>query len=1010
MNFTTYFIKHPVTSLILNGMIVLLGLLCFNTLPVREYPAVNFPTITIKVSYPNASAQLVESSVTNIIEGQLTGIAGVEKIVSYSMEQSCWIEIEFNRETLIDQALIMVRDAIGLARSKLPNEVREPIVERRAKSDGIPFMAVAIESSSIDFGELTHYTNLNLRDAFRSLKGVASAEVWGQPYTYSITLNPKKMYSFGVNADEIFDAIKNSSLSLPAGKFQNKIPVTIDSSLQSIEDYKNLIIKKHNFNDPLNHHNPILLQSIANITLQTNDKQMRVRINGNPGLCIAINKTSDANPLNVSDIIHSQVIELQQTIPPSLKINVIIDQAAFIRSSVQTIKSSILEAIICVVGIIFIFLRNVRATLIPLITIPISLIGSLLFLKLFGFSLNVITLLAIVLAIGLVVDDAIVVLENITRHIEQGLRPLEAAIKGSKEIGFAIIAMTLTLTNVYIPIIFIQGTIGKLFIEFAAAIAGSVLISGIVSLTLSPLMCTKILSSKPKYFWPQFDLFFTKLSEKYGETLLLYIINYKNITLFLAVSSIALIFMFFKILPGAVAPKEDRGLIGISIPPAVSQDIDRLETNSITVENIIKSIPEIKDRITFISTNGSAILMPLKPLADRKLSAVKIVDSLRPQIQALPLIDAWVWSWDSGLPGIEISNSSTLAIVISTIDSYKSLFDTVEQLREMIDQQKIFASISHDLQLDSFGFSITLDNNKLAKLNLTSRQIAKMIEIFFSGDQSLTFTKDGIFYPILLKGSIDPWTLNELYVTNPSGKPISIGTVAKITPKIQPRQLVHYNQMRSTTLKAELRSGERLETSMQKLGKILDDHLPATYKKTWTGAAKVYKESSITLAVLLILALIFIYSILAIQFENFIDPLIILFTVPLAASGALFTVWATRQSLNIYTQIGLITLIGLISKHGILIVEFANHLRKELPLLIAIQKAAILRLRPILMTTAAMIFGTIPLALSHNAGAESRHAIATVLLGGLSFGTLFTLFIIPTLYYIVKSRVLPKNS
>ena len=402
---------------------------------------------------------------------------------------------------------------------------------------------------------------------------------------------------------------------------------------------------------------------------------------------------------------------------------------------------------------------------------------------------------------------------------------------------------------------------------------------------------------------------------------------------------------------------------------------------------------------------GGNVILYLKPLSVRSRSASDIVDSIRPMVTSLPSIDVYPWSWDSGLPGIDDSlTGSELSLVISTTETYPRLFEEIEKTRKFIDEKKFFLSVRHDLKLDAAGYKVDVNTHEMSYLNLTARQIAKTIEIFFSGDQSLTFSKDGILYNLTLKGATAPWSLNELYITNSMGKPISLGTVAKMVPMTQPEKLHHFNQMRSVTLTADMDKNEKIEKAIPKLLNAVEQTLPSNYKKTWTGAAKLYSESQTTMIVLFILAILFIFAILSIQFENFIDPFIILLTVPLACSGALALVWAFDQSLNIYTQVGLITLVGLITKHGILIVEFANQLQREgVNLLDAIVRAASLRLRPILMTTGAMIFGAIPLILSRDAGYESRHAIGTVLIGGLSFGTLFTLFFLPTVYWMIKS-------
>lgn len=1011
MNLITYFIKHPVSTLILNGMIALVGVLCFHLLSVREYPHITFPTITINAFYPNASAELVETSVTNVLEDNLAGVPGLDTITSNSSQGSCFIEMHFKIGTSMDQAMIAVRDAVSLARARLPTQVKEPLIERKTKSDGPPFIVISLESTEMDFGALTHFANIRLRNTFRSLKGVASCDVWGQPYTYKILLDPKRLYAFGVNADEIYEAINNSNLSLPVGKFQNKIPATLNADLKKVEDYENILIKEKNIEDIKKKQHPIFLKSVADIKLATDDEQFRIRVNGNPGLCLAINKTSDANPLEVSTLVTNQVQELQQSLPPDIKMHIVIDQTDFVRSSLKNIQTSIFEAIAFVLIIVFLFLRNGRATFIPLITIPISLLGSLIFLTLFGFSINIITLLAMVLAVGLVVDDAIVVLENISRHIEAGIPPGEAAVRGGREIGFAIVAMTLTLTSVYAPIAFIKGTVGQLFIEFAVALAGSVLISGVVALSLSPLMCAKILKPRQHHLWPQIDHFFDQLAKAY-DTSLTYLMSQRKGALSACLTAIGLSLLLAKFLPHEMAPKEDRALIGVYIPPLPGKHINTLEQKVINVENIIKAVPEATQYLTFMGDWGGSIVLHLRSRTERSRAAAEIADSFRPQVMALPSIDAWPWSWDSGLPGFDDTVSgSELSIVVSTTHRYRDLFNDIEIARKNLEQQNLFESVRHNLALDFLSYRIDLNTNLLSELNLTQKQVAKTIEVFFSGDKSISFSKDGVLYPVTLEGSSTPWALNELYVTNSQNKRISLGTVATMTPTTQPKELKHYNQMRSVTLTTSLQKEDKIESAMPKLLNSLNHDLPNSYKKSWTGAAKLYHESAATMLILFILAVIFIFAILAVQFQNFIDPIIVLLTVPLACSGALFIMWITGQSLNIYTQVGLITLVGLITKHGILIVEFANQLRHSgIPVRQAIQQAAKLRLRPILMTTGAMIFGIIPLILSQDAGYESRRAIGIVLIGGLSFGTLFTLFILPTVCCAIKSLTCSQSS
>jgi multidrug efflux pump len=680
MKITHYFIKHPVIALILNAMILIIGALCFNTLSLREYPEIQFPDVSVQTQYPNASAELVETSVTYILEDQLAGIEGIDSIVSDSKNGISVINISFKNGTSIDRAMIAIREAIGLARNQLPQVVKDPIIERKTVSSGMPFIVLSLESSSMDFAALTHYANINLKNAFRGIKGVSSVEIWGQPYTYEITLNPLKMYAFGVNADEVFDALQRNNVSLPVGKFQNEIPSTLNVELKNSTDYENLVIKEKNSSDPRHKQNPVLLKNIADIALKTDNERFRVRINGKPGLAIAINRTNDGNPLDVSTLVRAQLKALKSNLPQGLTINIIADQADFVRSSLSNIKSSIFEAIVFVLIIVFLFLRNMKATLIPLVTIPISLMGSFIFLKLFGFSINIITLMAMVLAVGLVVDDAIVMLENIQRHIDAGLLPYSAALKGSKEIGFAIVAMTLTLTSVYAPLAFISGTVGQLFTEFAVALAGSVFISGIVALTLSPLMCTRALTKNDMPIWPTIDRFLQTLAQRYRHALTI-TIHYSKSCIIVILSLFACIFLLTKLIPSEMAPKEDRSLIGVFLPPIPGKDINTMEEKIKSVENIVQSVQEAQNTLIFMGDWGGNVVLPLKPQAMRTRSASEIVDAIKPLVTTIPSVDVYPWSWDSGLPGLDDSmTGSELSLTISTTDSYRQLFEQVEKM------------------------------------------------------------------------------------------------------------------------------------------------------------------------------------------------------------------------------------------------------------------------------------------------------------------------------------------
>lgn len=1004
MKITDYFIKYPVSAFVLNAFFILVGWICLQTISLREYPEVEIPVITVQTNYPSASAELMENSVTNLLEDALAGVEGVETMISKSRPSSSFIELKFRAGISMDRALMATRESIGIISPFLPQKAFDPVIQKASQSDGLPFMLISLESSSMDFGQLTHYSNLNIKNMLRSLKGVASVTVWGQPYTYKLTLDDRKLFEFGVNFDEIYEALEKSKLSLPAGKFQNQWPVTLECDFKNVEDYENLLVKT--LTTSTGEKKSITLGMLAKVEFKTDDHQFRLRINERPGVCLAINRSNDGNPLEVSQLVKKEIEILKGSLPDGLSINVAIDQAEFIRSSLKNIEASLFESVVLVLIVVFLFLGKGKAALIPLITIPISLFGSIIFLKFFGFSINIMTLLAMVLAIGVVVDDAIIVLENITRYIEKGFSPKEAALKGAREIGFAIVAMTLTLTSVYMPIVFVKGMVGDLFIEFAIALAGSVLISGVIALTLSPLMCSFLGShhEKESKYTHLFKNFLDWIEIAYKKRLTWALDSSKSIFV-LAALSVGLSSLFFSLMPKEIAPKEDRGLIGVFIPPISGKTIQVIEEKMIDIEKKVHDLPEVTSIIGLIGNFGGSLLLPLKPVSERKRSAETLVDFIRPQVMKMPSFDAWTWSRDTALPGIENDNPLELSMAICTVGSYRDLFTCLEKIQVKLEKSELFESVRHNIHLDNMGYEIDFDQISLSQVGLSPYQVAKTIEFFFSGDQSLSFQKEGMLYPITIKSLSSPWSLEELYMTNSRNQRISLGSVASMKMRAQPKELGHYNQMRSGILSASV-SSEKLAEATDFLQKILKKELPASYRAHWVGSVKEQKDSSIAMGLLFALSLVFIYSILAVQFENFKDPFIVMGTVPLGAVGALGFSWFLGQSMNIYTQIGLITLVGLITKHGILIVEFANQMMKEgKNARQAALEAAQLRLRPILMTTVAMIAGSIPLLFSQDAGSEVRRVLGAILIGGLSLGTFFTLLAIPVFYVYMKLDV-----
>lgn len=1002
MNIMSYFLKRPIQAIVLNVMLIVVGVICYYQIPLREYPQVETPKLSIHTHYRNASAELIENSVTAILEDSLAGVEGIEEIHSESKYGSSYILVKFNPKSDLDRAQIKVREALGAARIHLPKEVGEPWVTKGGKGGEEPDIFLALSSNDRNFAELTHYANINLKNPFRSIKGVSDVKVWGQPYTMSVSLDPQKMFHTGVNVQDVIRSLEHASMTLPVGKYQNEVPTTLTVPMTRPSDFENVPIQSQTGET-------IWLKDIADVSLKSDNKQFRIRINGRSGLIVAIEASSDANPLEVSKQVKEKVADLKKFMPPDVQLDIFGDQADFIRISLHNIKSSLVEAILLVLVIVFIALGTIRATLIPLVTIPISLIGAILFLKLFGYSINTITLLAMILGIGLVVDDAIVVLENISRYVEKGLTPFDAAQKGSKEIGFAILGMTLTLASVYTPIAFIPGVIGQLFIEFAVTLAGAVLISGVVALTLSPLMCTKLLKQAQKQIIPT-DKYLGIITQKYRE-ILSTLMHYPKAILAAMFLIVIASTMLYALIPSELAPTEDQGVMNIYVPPLAGKSLDALEARAIEIEQDIKNTPEVNRYITYMGDWGSSTSFYLNDYAERTVSAKALSDTVQQKLFKLPSMNAWAWTRDARLPGIDSESKGALRLAISTLGDYRGLLNQIESLRQALEATGKFSSVYHFLRLDTPGYEIQTDQGALSDLGFSLQDISKTIEIFFSGQQSLHFEKDNMRYAVTLEGKQSPWTLDALYLTDKKGRRLSIGAVADIVPLASPKTLDHYQQMRTAYLHINLPDELKMKAAMDIINPIISDKVDPAFKTEWIGSAKLQAESNKTMIILFGLAILFVYAVLSVLFNHFIDPFIILFTVPLGCFGGLALTWGFNQSMNIYTQIGLVTLVGLITKHGILMVTFANQLlEKGRSVHEAILEASVLRLRPILMTTAAMTIGAMPLMLSTGAGSEARRAIGVVLVGGLLFGTLLTLFILPKMYEIIKNLQRSKGS
>lgn len=989
-------IKRPVFATILSVLILLVGTLSYQRLTVREYPDVSIPVLSVQTNYPNASPELVENDITFPLEQELSGIEGLESITSESKKQWSYITLNFNPGTQLDRALSDVRERLSRAKEKLPKEAKEPTVDKQ-DGDSDPFLYLSLGGNNYDPSELIQYAQLYLKNPLENVVGVAQVEIMGKPYLMEITLDPRKMMALNISYQEVLKLLEEHKLYIPAGENQREIPLTVVSPLSKPDDFKKLIVRR-------NGQSVIKIEDIATVKL-TSDDTFLVRVNGQNGVLLGVIKTSEGNPLEISTTIQKMLPNLQAALPSGVSLDVEMDKSTFIKVSLHNVYKTIIEACLLVLLIIFLFLRNIRATLIPLVTIPISLIGTFALMTALGFSINTITLLAMVLAIGLVVDDAIVVLENTYRHIEEGMSPRKAAQLGGREIGFAVIAMTLTLASVYTPNIFLEGTIGQLFFEFCLTLVCAVIVSGIVALTLSPMMCSRVLQANPKNRFPQIDRGLKWIESTY-QRILPFFLNRPRILIGGLAGVLALNLLFTHLLPQELAPEEDRGIIGIYYPPMSDASKETLNKYVKQGEAIAKQIPEAQNVLTFIGNWGGNVPILLKPWSERNRSASEIENDLRAKVANIPTAVTRVWNWSQSLPGTDSGGKpSSISLVIQTSKDYLQLFQTMQSLKKTFEASPLFNEVSHDLQLNVPGYRVTIDEQKATLAGLNRQQIARTLEVYYRGARPIEFNKDGIRYDVKVKTPHVPQDLSEVYLKNADDKWLPLRSFARLDLTPSPEMLSHYNQMRAATFSLSLTPGTPLQEGIAYLDATLGKTLPSSMKFDYTGSAKQFLDSSTMLILIFGLALAFIYSILAIQFESFVDPLIIMLTVPLACVGALAFLWIGGGTLNIFSQIGLVTLIGLVSKHGILIVEFANQaLHKGKNPLEAIQQAAYLRLRPILMTTGAMIFGCVPLALATGAGSEARRSLATVLIGGLLLGTLLTLVVVPTAY-LIRHRI-----
>jgi multidrug efflux pump len=1003
MSLFEFCIRRPVFSTVLSLVLVLLGIVSYSRLTVREYPNVDEPVVSVSTTYPGASASIIESQITQVLEGSIAGISGIDVLESTSRAESSRITIRFQSDVDPDVAASDVRDRVSRVRRRLPVEVQEPTIAK-VEADAQAILNLVFTSERMSALEITDYVDRFVLDRLKNLNGVADVTIYGERrYAMRIWIDRERLAALNLTVQDLEDALRAQNVELPSGRIESRdreFAVLSRTGLVTPEQFRNIIIK-------IADGHQVKLGEVARIELGAADERRDSRYNGQPAITVGIIKQAVANPLDVSNAVRAVMPEINQSLPEGLSATIGNDSAVFIDRSIKAVYHTIGEAILLVVLVIVFFLRSLRASLIPIVTIPISLIATFTLLFAMGFSVNTLTLLAMVLAIGLVVDDAIVVLENIYRRIEEGMQPIAAAIEGTKEIGFAVIAMTLTLAAVYAPIAFAPGRTGRLFLEFALALAGAVVVSGFVALTLTPMMCSKLLKHNPSpgRIFGVIERGFTSFENSY-RSLLQSSLRRRGLVVLAAMVVAALSAVFFLLLRSELAPVEDRGLVQIRGTGPEGATLAYTSRYSAQAGDILAKVPEIE---SILIINGSPEVSRFQAtgrLTDwdtRTRSQQQINAQINPELRRIAGMN--ISATNQGSFGAR-GSSRPVEFVIQTSGTYEQLQEYVDLMLERTRAYPGLESVESDLQLNMPEFRIDMDRAKVADLGLDVTVVGRTLETLLGGRQVTRFEQNGEQYDVMVQLAAEdrasPQTLSTIFLRSPKGEMVQLSNIVTVREAVAPKELKRFNQLRAATLSANLASGYALGDALTFLEQTAREVLPNTALTDVAGQSREYRAAGQSLALVFLLALGFIYLVLAAQFESFRDPLIILVTVPLSMTGALGTLWLAGGTLNVFSQIGLVTLVGLITKHGILIVEFANQLQeKGRSRLDAVIEAAGLRLRPILMTTAAMVLGALPLAIATGAGAESRQQIGWVIVGGMTFGTLLTLFVIPTVYSLI---------
>lgn len=1007
-SFTDIFIQRPVLATVFSLLIIIMGLKSVQTLSVREYPEVVYPVVSVMTAYPGASADLVQGFITSPLQKEIASVKGLDYITSESNEGISTINVYLQPGYDIDSALVEVTAKVNRIRGQLPENSELPIVDRAPEgSGGGTLQFIAFYSEVLSAEQMTDYLERVVRPVLSTVPGVGSAEFIGKrKFAMRVWLDKNKMAAMGVTANDVTQALKTHNVQSAGGEVRSDfISINIDpqTSASDASTFRDIVIKRTD-------QGQVHVGDVAKVELGAEDYDASIMFSGRPSIVASIKSAADANPLDVAKSVRQVLPQIERQLPTGMGMKLVFDASDNINDSIYEVIKTLLEASLIVVVIIFLFLGSLRSVMIPMVTIPLSLVGVCIFMQMMGYSVNLLTLLAMVLAIGLVVDDAIVVLENIQRHIDEGMNGKQAALLGAREIAFPIVAMTLTLAAVYLPIGFLGGLTGKLFTEFAFTLAGAVIVSGIVALTLSPMMCSRLLRKEQHTgLMAQTEKNLETIARLYRQWLIMALENRKYIMMFAGLALVSIVILYRSI-PSELAPQEDNGGIFSFGEGPLSANPNYTTSFTKRVSEIMQELPEHKEHFIIngmMTPNTFFSLTLLKPDEEREKTTMDVHKDMTKRLNQVAGLQIYAFM-PAPLPGG--SGDLPLQFVLNTTSSYELLQQVSDELLKKAQESGLFLFVSNSLRHEKPMANIQINREKAAELGITMGDVGSLLGTMLSEADIARFSLDGQSYkviPQVMPGQrINPDDIGNYYLKTKSGDMVPLSTIASISYTTKPNVMTQFQQLNSTTIAAMPMPGVSLGDAIAFFEKSVENQLPSGFDHGYTGQSRQFLQEGNQLIITFLFSFLMIYLVLAAQFESFTDPVTVLVSVPMSICGALVPLALGLGTLNLYTQIGLVTLIGLISKHGILIVDFANRAQRErgLDIYSAVVEAAVVRLRPILMTTAAMVFGVIPLLTASGAGANSRFDIGIVITAGMSIGTIFTLFVVPVMYTFFASR------